>query len=323
MPMDKTELRHRLLAILAADASGYSRLMAINDLATVAELDAARGQFRAQVAASGGRIIDTAGDSALAVFDSAVGAVTAALAVQKELAAISAGVPVDRRMHFRIGVHLGDVIEKADGTVYGDGVNIAARLQGLADPGGVTAVSAAIHGAVRGRVDTNWVDAGEQDIKNIPYPVRAYRIDTRTRTGSGSDAGAEAAPRAQSRRWAPRWVCRGRIEEGIERARYGMRISPRDRRLGFWGWALGWLLLRAKRADEALQEARTSAGHDPRLHLTRILEAAALQQLGRGVEARAALAAARRIRPGLMVQEIEQSHGRRVANLLGPLWQDG
>ncbi len=117
MPMDSSSLRHRLLAILAADAVGYSRLMALDDRATVIALEAARGQFQTQVAAQGGRIIDTAGDSVLAAFDSAVGAVTAALAVQRKLADDAAQVHVDRRMHFRIGVHLGDVIEKADGSV--------------------------------------------------------------------------------------------------------------------------------------------------------------------------------------------------------------
>ena len=175
MPMDSPELRHRLLAILAADAVGYSRLMSIDDHATVVALEAARAQFHAHVGASGGRVIDTAGDSVLAVFDSAVGAVTAALAVQKELAANAASVPADRRMHFRIGVHLGDVIEKADGTVYGDGVNIAARLEGLAEPGGVT-VSDSIRSAVKGKVSAEFDDQGEQQVKNIADPMRAFSI---------------------------------------------------------------------------------------------------------------------------------------------------
>ena len=127
--------RKRLAAILAADAAGYSRLMAHDEQATVTALDAARGIFRAAIEAHDGRVIDTAGDSVLAVFETAAGAVTAAIVVQEELEAQVAGVPADRRMRFRIGVHMGDVIEKADGTVYGDGVNIAARLEGLVQPG--------------------------------------------------------------------------------------------------------------------------------------------------------------------------------------------
>jgi adenylate cyclase len=120
-------------------------------------------------------VVDTAGDSALAVFDTASGAATAALAIQQELAAATTEVAEDRRMRFRIGVHLGDVIEKIDGSVYGDGVNIAARLQSLAEPGGVT-ISDAVRGAVRGKVAAHFVDQGEQRVKNIAEAVRVYRM---------------------------------------------------------------------------------------------------------------------------------------------------
>jgi adenylate cyclase len=149
--MSESDLSHRLAAILAADAAGYSRLMSIDDKATVTALDAARAVFRAQIEAQLGRVIDMAGDSVLAVFGTAAGAVTAALAVQTRINALADAEPEDRRMRFRIGIHLGDVIEKADGTVYGDGVNIAARLEGLAEPGGVT-VSDSIRTAVKGKV---------------------------------------------------------------------------------------------------------------------------------------------------------------------------
>jgi len=128
--------RQRLAAILAADVVGYSRLMTADEQATVAALDAARAIFRSRIESSQGRVIDMAGDSVLAVFDSATGAVSAAVAVQEALEAAARTTSDDRRMRFRIGVHLGDVIEKADGTVYGDGVNIAARLEGLARPAG-------------------------------------------------------------------------------------------------------------------------------------------------------------------------------------------
>src|SRR5262245_55620336 len=128
--LSESGFRHRLMAILAADASGYSRRMSQDELGTVAELDAARQVFRERVADHGGRIVDTAGDSVLAVFDTAAGAVDAAVAVQRQLA--GAGHLDDARLRFRIGVHLGDVIEKPDGTVYGHGVNVAARLQARA-----------------------------------------------------------------------------------------------------------------------------------------------------------------------------------------------
>jgi adenylate cyclase len=170
-----SHLKQRLVAILAADAAGYSRLMAGDDRATVAALDTARAVFRRHVEGNQGRVIDMAGDSVLAVFETAAGAVAAALAIQQEIGASAEAVPEDRRMRFRIGVHLGDVIEKADGTVYGDGVNIAARLQGLAEPGGVT-LSDMVHGAVRDRIKATFEDAGEHSVKNIPRVVRAYRV---------------------------------------------------------------------------------------------------------------------------------------------------
>src|SRR4029453_10713598 len=141
----------------------------------VAALDAARAVFRAQVEANHGRVIDMAGDSVLAVFETAAGATVAAMAVQRELSASFDAIPEDRRMRFRIGVHVGDLIEKPDGTVYGDGVKIAARLQALAEPGGIL-VSDGVHGAVRGKIGADFIDQGEQSVKNIAYPVRAFRL---------------------------------------------------------------------------------------------------------------------------------------------------
>lgn len=172
--MSRTEVSQRLAAILAADAAGYSRSMAADERMTVAALDAARAIFRSQIGANQGRVIDMAGDSVLAVFAVARGAVSAALAIQQELDAALSAPPAGGRLRFRIGVHLGDVLEKADGSIYGDGVNVAARLQALADPGEI-AVSDAVHSAVRGHVSAVFVDQGEQTVKNIPSPVRWYR----------------------------------------------------------------------------------------------------------------------------------------------------
>lgn len=179
--MSGSGLKQRLAAILAADVAGYSRLMAADERATVAALDAARAVFRRQIESNQGRVIDMAGDSVLAVFEIATGAVSAALAVQQELHAALSAVSDDRRMRFRVGIHLGDVIEKADGTVYGDGVNIAARLEGLAEPGGIT-ISDSVRNAVKGKIGANFEDQGEQQVKNIVEPVRAYRV----KLGGGS-----------------------------------------------------------------------------------------------------------------------------------------
>jgi len=173
--MSQSPLKQRLAAILAADAVGYSRLMAGDDRGTVQALDAARAVFRSQIEAHHGTIIDMAGDSVMASFGTAGGAVSAALAIQSELLAEATPLPYDRRMLFRIGVHLGDVIEKADGSVYGDGVNIAARLQSIADAGCI-AVSDAVYGVVRGKVDAVFDDLGEHQVKNITYPVRVFGV---------------------------------------------------------------------------------------------------------------------------------------------------
>ncbi len=185
--MSGNELKQRLAAILAADVAGYSRLMAADERATVTALDAARAVFRSHIESSQGRVIDMAGDSVLAVFETATGAVSAAILIQKDLNQSGEMDSGDRQMRFRIGIHLGDVIEKADGTVYGDGVNIAARLEGLAEPGGIT-VSESIHTAVRGKVDAGFADRGEQQVKNIPHPVRAFAVNASASAGARRSA---------------------------------------------------------------------------------------------------------------------------------------
>ena len=167
--------------------------MAADERATVAALDAARSLFRDQIEANQGRVIDMAGDSVLAVFETATGAVKAALAVQQEMDSVASKAPEDRRMRFRIGVHLGDVIEKPDGTIYGDGVNIAARLEGLAAPGGIT-VSDAVQGVVRSRIAASFSDQGEQTVKNIAHPVRAFSVQ------AGGSSASQAAPAASAPR---------------------------------------------------------------------------------------------------------------------------
>ena len=134
----------RLAAILVADVSGYSRLMQDDERATVAILDAYRGVFREQIEVHQGRVVDMAGDSVLAAFETATGAVDAALDIQTVLAVRNESLTESRRMLFRIGINLGEVIQKQDGTIYGDGVNIAARLESIGEPGGVT-----ISGTVR------------------------------------------------------------------------------------------------------------------------------------------------------------------------------
>src|SRR5215470_7497643 len=145
--------------------------------ATVRTLTEYRQVFSDHIARHAGRIVDTAGDSVLAVFESAVEAVDCAVEIQKALERRNRQFADHRRMQFRIGINLGDVITRDDGTIYGDGVNIAARLQALAEPGGIC-VSGTIYDQVEGKIHASFRFAGEQSVKNIAKPVRAYHIVT-------------------------------------------------------------------------------------------------------------------------------------------------
>ena len=173
--MSSAGLRRRLTAILAADVAGYARLMAADAGATVAALDETRSAFRREIEGNHGRVVDMAGDSVLAVFSSAGEALNTALAVQKTLDAASARIAEERRMRVRIGVHLGEVIEKADGTIYGHGVNVAARLQARAAAGGVC-MSQTFYDMVRERLPTEAHFAGSQRFRNIEEPIAIWHI---------------------------------------------------------------------------------------------------------------------------------------------------
>jgi adenylate cyclase len=183
-------VQRRLAAILSADVAGYSRLMGDDEFATVRTLSAYRGAVAAIVAARGGRVVDSPGDNILAEFGSAVDAVEAAQAVQADLAERNATLPENRRMHFRIGVNLGDLIVD-DGRIYGDGVNIAARVESLAPAGGIC-VSAKVHDEVQRKLKLAFDDLGEHNLKNIAAPVRVYRLAT----GVAPAAVAAAVPTA-------------------------------------------------------------------------------------------------------------------------------
>ena len=167
--------QRKLAAIVSADAAGYSRLMADDEAETLRTLNEARALFRKRIEAHGGRLIDTAGDSILAEFPSAVEAVDGAVEIQHELGRRNTQFAEHRRMQFRIGINLGDVIEQEDGTIYGDGVNVAARLQALAEPGSIC-ISGTAYDQVEGKLPLAFKFIGEQQVKNIAKPVRAYRV---------------------------------------------------------------------------------------------------------------------------------------------------
>jgi TolB-like protein/class 3 adenylate cyclase len=164
----------RLAAIVAADVAGYSRLMGIDEVGTARTLREHRKVTDALVAKHGGRLVKTTGDGVLLEFPSVVDAVECAVAVQAVMAERNKGLPEDRRMLFRIGINLGDILIEDD-DILGDGVNVAARLEGIAEPGGIC-VSSSAYEQVRGKVAVDFTDLGEQHLKNIFLPVRAYAV---------------------------------------------------------------------------------------------------------------------------------------------------
>src|SRR5207247_6409141 len=165
----------RLAAILAADVAGYSRLMGADEEGTLERLKALRRELLdPRIAEHKGRVVKTTGDGLLVEFPSVVEAVACAVAVQRGMAAHNAGIAEDQRIEFRLGINSGDVIVE-DGDIHGDGVNIAARLEGLAEPGAIC-VSGIVQSQVEGRLDCAFEDLGEQSLKNIARPVRVYRV---------------------------------------------------------------------------------------------------------------------------------------------------
>jgi adenylate cyclase len=183
-------VERKLTTILSADAAGYSRLMGENEPATLAMLKARRAAMDDLIARHGGRIVNTAGDSILAEFGSVVKAVECAVAVQREVAERNAAVPEDRRMRFRIGINLGDVMV-SDGDLFGDGVNVAARLQGLAEPGGIL-VSGPVHDLVRDKLIVDFDFLGARPVKNIAGEIPIYRVVL----GASDDPKPEPRPAA-------------------------------------------------------------------------------------------------------------------------------
>ena len=174
-PAGQARVERRLAAILAADVAGYSRLIEADEEGTLGRLKALRAEIiDPKIAGHKGRIVKTTGDGLLVEFASVVDALRCADEMQAALADYNASLPVDRRIEFRVGINVGDVVVE-DGDIFGDGVNVAARLEGLAEPGGIC-VSARVYEDAAGRLDLAFEDMGEQELKNIARPVRVYRV---------------------------------------------------------------------------------------------------------------------------------------------------
>ena len=184
--MAEERLQRRLAAILSADVVGYSRLMGLDEAGTLSRLNALRrGLIDPTIAAHAGRIVKLMGDGALVEFASAVDAVTCAIEIQRQLREHDAGRPEANPIQFRIGINVGDIIIEGE-DILGDGVNVAARIEGIAEPGGIS-ISEDAWRQVQGKVAANFVDAGEQSLKNIARPVRVYRLDLAQKVVTASD----------------------------------------------------------------------------------------------------------------------------------------
>ncbi len=203
--MEEARLRRKLAVILAADVVGYSRLVAIDEDGTLRRLMEYREIFQDFVSRGRGRIFNTAGDAVLAEFDSAVEAVRTAMDIQEALKSRNALLEDKRQMVFRMGVSLGDVVER-EGDLLGDGVNIAARLQALAAPGGIC-ISRTVQEQVVNKVSIGFRDIGQQSVKNIPNPVHAFMISDVGDASNASPRALAAPPAAAAKRvLSPRFL---------------------------------------------------------------------------------------------------------------------
>jgi len=187
--------KRKLTAILSADVKGYSRMMGEDELATVDTLKRHRGLISSLVQQYSGRVVDSPGDNILAEFGSVVDAVECAVEIQEKLDEKNADLPQNRRMEFRIGVNLGDVIED-EGRIYGDGVNVAARVEGLAEGGGIR-ISGIAFDSVRNKLNLGYEYLGEHQVKNISEPIRVYKVLTEPEA-AGKVLGEE---KPRPRRW--------------------------------------------------------------------------------------------------------------------------
>jgi adenylate cyclase len=178
-------VERRLTAILAADIAGYSRLMGNDEEGTLAQLKAHRGALvDRKINEHRGRIVKTTGDGMLVEFASVVEAVRCAVEIQRGMAERNVAAPAGQRIEFRVGINVGDIIVEGD-DIFGDGVNVAARLEGLAEPGGIC-VSGRVQEDAQGKLDIAFEDIGEQKLKNIARPVRAFRVRAQRQGRSGA-----------------------------------------------------------------------------------------------------------------------------------------
>ena len=203
--MSPEDYKRKLTAVLSADVVGYSRLMSTDEASTVKTLTTYREIMTSLIKQHRGRVVDSPGDNLLAEFASVVDAAQCAVAVQKEFQTRNTDLPEERQMVFRIGINLGDVIEE-DERIYGDGVNVAARLEALCDPGGIC-ISKTAFDQIESKLPLGYEYMGEQAVKNIPKPVGAYRVLMEPRV--------TAAEGVEEKKGVPLWRKKSALAGGI------------------------------------------------------------------------------------------------------------
>jgi adenylate cyclase len=209
-------MERKLTAILCADVHGYSRLMGEDEEATHRTLSSYRKVIDSLIEQHHGRFVNSAGDSVLAEFASVVNAVQCAVEIQTTLKAENESLPQERRMEFRIGINLGDVIVDGE-QIYGDGVNVAARLESLAEPGGIC-ISAAAYDQIKNKLSLGYEDLGNQSVKNIAEPVRVFRVI----------AESASKPRALAGNMLDTLCFRSRVSRSSPRRSCSYSVSPCD-----------------------------------------------------------------------------------------------
>jgi class 3 adenylate cyclase len=302
--MTQEGFKRKLTSIFSADAVGYSRLMGDDEAATVRTLTSYRDVIFTLIKQHNGTVIDSPGDNLLAEFVSVVDAVQCAVAVQKELKARNEEFPENRRMQFRIGINLGDVIHEDD-RIYGDGVNIAARLEGLAEPGGIC-ISKTAFEHIESKLPYGYEFLGDQTVKNITKPVGAYRVQMEPRVTVVGEA-EEKKPEPSRRKaifvgaFAVLILVAGRHDEAIPEYKKAIRLNPIPPTNYLFGLGLSYCW--TGQYEEAIKWCEKAVRQDPDSFLTRLMMTVVYSSSGREEDARAEATEVLRINPKFSVKK--------------------
>ncbi len=224
--MNEEQVQRKLAAIFLADVAGYSRLMRDDEMATFNTLSAYRDVTINLIRQHRGRVVDTSGDTVLAEFSSVVDAMQSAVSIQKELGARNAELPEHRKMEFRIGINIGDVIQEGD-RIYGDGVNIAARLETLAEPGGIC-ISRMAYDQIESKLPLGYEYIGEQVAKNISKPIHAYRVIIEPQNRSRQKGETERREFKRNHQHSSHEFSADRIEQSFQRVKGHLKDFAKD-----------------------------------------------------------------------------------------------